>query len=689
MNRIKNHPILEETQAAKVPFYWNDKKMFAKKGEMLASALIANGIKIFGHHAKDDSPQGIFCANGQCAQCTVIANGRPIKSCMTPVEKNMMVEPCEGLPELPNIDVKPEFKEISEIETEVLIIGAGPAGLSAGLELAKNDTSIIIADDKMDIGGKLVLQTHKFFGSTKDCYAGTRGINIAKKLVADIADFSSVKIWNNSVVLYIFSDKKVGILRDGEYCLVKPKIVLNAAGAREKMLPFPGNTLPGVYGAGAFQTLVNRDLVKSSEKVFIIGGGNVGLIAGYHALQANMKVVGLAEALEKCGGYKVHHDKLVRFGVPIYTSHTVISASGEEHLESVTIAEVNKDFQPIGGTEKTIKCDTLLIAVGLDPIKEFEQEAAKAGMAYFSTGDAKEIAEASSAMFDGKVTGIKVAKKLGKTEKEIPAEWSEKAEILKSPPGKTYSHYSEIQKEEGVFPVFHCLEEIPCNPCISVCPFNSIKINSDSILGLPSFEGKCIACGKCLTVCPGLAITLVDFRKGDEKPVVSIPFEFPKYKVEKGDKVTVVDIDGIQLKKVKVVKVQEREKQTKIIQVKATKDIAKKIAGIQIQDPKVCKPLAETLLPKISDDTIVCRCERVTAKEIRDWIKKGVTDMNQLKQLTRAGMGACGAKTCENIILRMYKEEGYDLDDITRNTRRPLFIEVPLGDFAEDKSKKE
>ena len=152
MNRIKNHPILEETQAAKVPFYWNDKKMFAKKGEMLASALIANGIKIFGHHAKDDSPQGIFCANGQCAQCTVIANGRPIKSCMTPVEKNMMVEPCEGLPELPNIDVKPEFKEISEIETEVLIIGAGPAGLSAGLELAENNTSIIIADDKMDIG---------------------------------------------------------------------------------------------------------------------------------------------------------------------------------------------------------------------------------------------------------------------------------------------------------------------------------------------------------------------------------------------------------------------------------------------------------------------------------------------------------------------------------------------------------
>ena len=59
------------------------------------------------------------------------------------------------------------------------------------------------------------------------------------------------------------------------------------------MLSFPGNTLPGIYGAGAFQTLVNRDLIKSSEKVLIVGGGNVGLIAGYHAIQAGTEVVGV------------------------------------------------------------------------------------------------------------------------------------------------------------------------------------------------------------------------------------------------------------------------------------------------------------------------------------------------------------------------------------------------------------
>jgi sarcosine oxidase subunit alpha len=103
-----------------------------------------------------------------------------------------------------------------------------------------------------------------------------------------------------------------------------------ATGAREKSLAFKGNTLPGVYGAGAFQTLVNRDLVKSRpDRLFIVGGGNVGLIAGYHALQAGIHVVGLCEALPECSGYKVHKDKLARLGVPIYTSHTILSANGE------------------------------------------------------------------------------------------------------------------------------------------------------------------------------------------------------------------------------------------------------------------------------------------------------------------------------------------------------------------------
>jgi len=168
----------------------------------------------------------------------------------------------------------------------VLIIGGGPAGLSAAIELGKLGIQSLLVDDKYRLGGKLVLQTHRFFGSISTVYAGTRGIDIAVRLEHELAKYPSVNVWLRSTVLAVFSDKKVGILRDGkQYMLVIPRCCWLHRAPRES-LAFQGNTLPGVYGAGAFQTLVNRDLVKPCERLFIIGGGNVGLIAGTMPFQA-------------------------------------------------------------------------------------------------------------------------------------------------------------------------------------------------------------------------------------------------------------------------------------------------------------------------------------------------------------------------------------------------------------------
>ncbi|MBT6339205.1 MAG: FAD-dependent oxidoreductase, partial [Desulfobacula sp.] len=331
-NRINTHPILDVPKKDVVSFYWNKSKLVGKKDEMISSALFANNIKIFGHHHKDGSAQGIFCANGQCAKCTVIANSIPVKACMTPVKENMIVKSVKGLPILPDVEQNPEISNIEHITTDVLIIGGGPAGLSASIQLEEHKINTILVDDKDVLGGKLVLQTHKFFGSQKDSYAGMRGMDIGRMLAQKVEDYTYINVWKNSTALYVFNDKKVGILKDGVYKIVTPKVILNAAGAREKFLRFKGNSLSGVYGAGAFQTLVNRDLVKPTEKLFIIGGGNVGIIAGYHALQAGINVVGLAEALPQCGGYKVHEDKLKRLGVPIYTSHSIVSANGKESV---------------------------------------------------------------------------------------------------------------------------------------------------------------------------------------------------------------------------------------------------------------------------------------------------------------------------------------------------------------------
>lgn len=681
--RITAHPILPVEDRPQFEFTWQGRAMRARKGETIASALFANGVRIFGHHHKDGAPQGIFCANGQCAQCLVIADGLPVKACMTVVQPGMRVEPLDSKPTLPSVDGVPDMHTVQTVEVECLIIGGGPAGLSAAIELGKAGVRTLIVDDKHRLGGKLVLQTHKFFGSVDACYAGTRGIDIAAKLEDEVRQFENVQVWLNTTALAVFSDRKVGVLRQGQYVIVQPHVLLVATGAREKSLVFAGNTLPGVYGAGAFQTLVNRDLVRPTERLFIIGGGNVGLIAGYHALQAGIEVVGLCEALPECGGYKVHKDKLVRLGVPVYTSHTILSANGEQEVESVTIAQIDDNWRPIPGTEKTFECDTILVAVGLDPVDEFIHKAREFGLPVYAAGDAEEIAEASAAMFTGRIRGLEIANALGRDVGEIPQEWYTAADILKSRPGAVVTE-DIPEVEEGVFPVLHCAQEIPCNPCTSVCPQGCIVIEGEDIMGLPEYVGEgCTGCAQCVAVCPGLAITLVDYRKDPEWPTVTIAHEFSPETIHEGDKVTVLDTEGMVLGSVEVVGVRMPKfaDRALMVRVRAPREIARRIAGIRLQEPVVAEPV-EQYVPRMLDDEIVCRCERVTAGEIRALIRSGVRDMNHIKAVTRAGMGACGGKTCANLIKRLFREEGVPLEQVAENVRRPLFVEVPLGAFA-------
>jgi NADPH-dependent 2,4-dienoyl-CoA reductase/sulfur reductase-like enzyme/Fe-S-cluster-containing hydrogenase component 2/bacterioferritin-associated ferredoxin len=682
--RINQHPILPIPGKEAIPFTWNGSALSGFDGEMISSALIANGVHIFGHHAKDGSPQGIFCANGQCSQCLVIADGRPVKACMTPLREGMAVQSVEGLPRLPEEDAESHVSPIASVATDVLIIGGGPAGLSAAIELGKLGVATLIVDDKDRLGGKLVLQTHKFFGSVEDSYAGTRGFEIGNILAAEISKHPSVEVWLNTTAVAVFADRIVGVVRDGRYIAVTPAKLMVATGAREKMLSFPGNTLPGVYGAGAFQTLVNRDLVRSSKRVLIVGGGNVGLIAGYHAIQAGIEVAALIEALPQVGGYKVHADKLMRLGVPIFTRHTIVCASGGDHVQSATIAELDDQWNVKPDTQKTFAVDTVLIAVGLAEVNEFYLKARQFGMDVFHAGDAQEIAEASAAMFTGKIEGLKIARSLGVYSGEIPREWDEKALVLKSRPGNVVRREPPA-KEDGVFPVFHCYQEVPCNPCTSVCPQHSIRTENDALTGLPyltDIDG-CTGCANCAAVCPGLSITLVDYRKDPEHPVVTLPYEVWREKVKVGHAVPVTDVDGAILGYYPVVKVAARKKYpgTLLVQVRVDRPVAKRAVGIWVQEQQI-EPMAVYEKAPPPDAAIVCRCERVTAGEIRAAIRSGVRDLNQLKALTRSGMGACGSKTCRPMIWRMFKEEGVDLGTVTDRVDRPLFVEVPIGAFA-------
>ncbi|MFE3845338.1 2Fe-2S iron-sulfur cluster-binding protein [Thermoplasmatota archaeon] len=688
-NRINNHPVLSVDEKSDfITFNFNGKKITAKSGEMISSALFANGIHVFGHHHKDNSPQGIYCANGQCSQCLVLANGIPVKSCIVPVEENMDVRSLEGLPELLKDDeiVKKGMKT-PIINTRVLIIGGGPAGLSAAIELGLMEVKCIICDDKQDLGGKLSLQTHNFFGSIRDCFAGSRGMDIGYNLTSKVKKDENLDIWTDSPVVGVFVDGLIGIVKNGRYVLVKPDIILITTGAREKTLAFPGCDLPGVYGAGAFQTLVNRDLIKPTEKLFIIGGGNVGIIAAYHALQAGIEVIGLVEALPECGGYKVHLDKVKRMGIPIYTSHTVLKAIGINHLEKVVITRIDDKFKPIKGTEKIFEADTLLIAVGLSPVDELKKQAEVFGLKTYAAGDADIIAEASAAMFSGKIIARKILIDMG-FNVEIPPEWNKMVEILRSRPGPIKKTNPSIPKDTEIYTVMHCFQEIPCNPCTETCVLQSIKIKDKSIMGTPSFEGKCLGCGRCVSLCPGLAITLVDKKYDYSKKTarIMIPWEMPKNSIKVNQIVSTTNIDGNIIGEGKVIAIKTSEWQNKrqLVSIEIPYKDTDKVVNIRIKKAVIENiPKSDEILD--DNNIIICRCERVTKKEIVDYIKNtGTKDFNAVKAALRVGMGACGGKTCTELIMRIFRELGVDLKDVEANVERPFSQEIPIYSFLND-----
>jgi len=315
---------------------------------------------------------------------------------------------------------------------EMVSIGAGPAGLAAAIEAAKNQVEVVVFDENDKPGGQLFKQIHKFFGS-REHRAKVRGIKIGQELL-DEARQLGVEVSLNSVVLGIYANGIMNVMVQDRMEQVKAEKTLIATGASENMIPFPGWTLPGVIGAGAAQTMANIHGVKPGNKVLVVGSGNVGLVVGFQLLQAGCQVEAIIDAAPKIGGYGVHAAKIARFGVPFLMSHTVKEAHGKEKVDGATIIQVDGAWQPISGTEKHFDVDTICIAVGLNPMTQLlrmsgcsmvhepglggkvpahdlNQETSIPNI--YVAGDASGIEEASTAIIEGRIAGLAIANKLG------------------------------------------------------------------------------------------------------------------------------------------------------------------------------------------------------------------------------------------------------------------------------------
>lgn len=341
------------------------------------------------------------------------------------------------------------------IHTDILVIGGGPSGLSAAIAAGKSGADVLLVERSQYFGGQLVKQTHMFFGSEKQ-YASTRGYDIGKILIEEVKGYDNVKILHSTTALGIYEDGVITLEQITEsqevYLKVRAKSIIIGTGALEKSLPFPNNDLPGIYGAGAVQTLMNEYLVKPGKRVLMVGAGNIGLIVSYQLLQAGVEVAGIIDASPKIGGYLVHASKIRRSGVPILTGYTIVKAEGKDHLEKATIAKVDQQWKPIPGTEKELKVDVICISVGLTPSSAFfwqggcEMDYVRELGGYvpkrnqylrttveniYVAGDSAGIEEASSAMVEGSIAGLAASHDLGFVYKGYNQEMKELLEELK------------------------------------------------------------------------------------------------------------------------------------------------------------------------------------------------------------------------------------------------------------------
>lgn len=320
-------------------------------------------------------------------------------------------------------------------QAELLIIGGGPAGLCAAISAASCGANVLVAERNKNLGGQLVKQTHMFFGSEKQ-YASTRGIDITGILLNELNKYKeNVEIMTDTTIVGMFEDGVVTALhKEDNYFKIKPDAVVVATGAFEKALAFPNNDLPGIYGAGAVQTLMNVYSVKPGNKVLMVGAGNIGLIVSYQLMQAGVEVAAILDAAPRIGGYLVHASKIRRMGVPILTSHTVKSAIGKEFLEKAIVCRVDDKFNQIEGTEIEFDVDVMCISVGLTPLNELlsmrgcqmKYVPQLSGMVplrnenyettienVFAAGDTTGVEEASAAMVEGYLAGLCAAAKIG------------------------------------------------------------------------------------------------------------------------------------------------------------------------------------------------------------------------------------------------------------------------------------
>ncbi|WP_448535844.1 NAD(P)/FAD-dependent oxidoreductase [Pseudothermotoga sp.] len=257
------------------------------------------------------------------------------------------------------------------MKTDVLVIGAGAAGMAAAIAAAKRNLKVVIAERDEITGGILNQCIHNGFGLHYFKEELT-GPEYAERFRDQLSRYAgSIEVLTDCHVLKLDRNKKALLVSPKNVFELETKVVVYAAGARERpfgSLMIPGDRPSGIFTAGVAQRLMNIDNRKVGRRALIVGSGDIGMIMARRLTLEGIEVVGVVERLPYPGGLLRNVIQCLKdFNIPLYLSSTVVEVKGSERLEEVIVASVDEQFRPIPGTEKSFKVDTLVLSVGLIP----------------------------------------------------------------------------------------------------------------------------------------------------------------------------------------------------------------------------------------------------------------------------------------------------------------------------------
>jgi sarcosine oxidase subunit alpha len=406
-----------------INFSFDGKSYKGFDGDTLASALLANGVDIIARSFKYSRPRGItghgseepngviqlgtgastipnVRATQQELYAGLVANpvagwpsvnfdlmatlgkagammppGFYYKTFMYPQKLWMTYEhfirKAAGLGKAPTAPDPDTYDKVNH-HCDVMIVGAGPAGLSAALAAAKTGARVIIADEQNEMGGSLLSSTQMINGAPASAWL--------KDTIETLEDYSNVNVLPRSTVMGYYDHNFLAVIERrtdhlGEISprgarqrmhRVRAKQVILAPGAQERPLIFANNDIPGVMLASSISVYLNRYAVAPGNALVISTANDSGYQAAIDWHKAGRKVIGIADSRAQSNGELVEEAK--KLGLKIWFSHAVIEAKGSRRVYAATVAPINAEGTQVTGASQNYDCDIIATSGGWSPV---------------------------------------------------------------------------------------------------------------------------------------------------------------------------------------------------------------------------------------------------------------------------------------------------------------------------------